>query len=69
MKTQTHAAKCCCLAAHGAMTATAAADTRIHNTRHSAVAHRPWPGLCLATRPCSQITLGRLVHHRGMKPK
>jgi len=50
------------------MTAAVAADGHracvtciFMNARHGAVAHRPRPELRLATRPCSQINLGRLV--------
>jgi len=32
------------------------------NARYGAVLHRPWPGQPAATRPCPQITLGRLIY-------
>ena len=60
-RTQMHAAKCCYPWCADSRCRHRQAACIFMNARHGAVLHRPRPGQPAATRPCTQITLCRLV--------
>ena len=63
-KTQMHTAKWCCPWCADSRRRRWRGDCIFMNALHGAVLHRPRPGQPAATRPCTQITLGRLVRGR-----